>query len=277
MKYSIVISVSKTRFGPVVFRDNLIENMKKAKNIGYDAVEFAVREPESVDIPKVKKELEKNDLFVPAVGTGQIYFDENLSFSDPNKDIRDATVKRVNRIIDFAKHFDSRIIIGLVRGNIKKPEENFQIKLREAESRISECLKKCLDYSEKFNTKFLVEPLIRYNSNILNKIEDVKNFFERFKEELDLNRMGILADTYHMNVEEKEINESFEKYFDYIKHIHFSDNNRLAPGYGHIDFSVILKTLKRKKYDGVVSFEILPEPDPDTAARDALNYTKSLE
>jgi sugar phosphate isomerase/epimerase len=89
--------------------------------------------------------------------------------------------------------------------------------------------------------------------------------------------MGILADTFHMNIEEPIIEESLKKYGDLIKHIHFADSNRWPPGYGHTDFKSIVETLKQIGYEGYISFEMLPMPDPDTAARQAIDFVKKLE
>lgn len=277
MKYGIVISVSKTKFGPVVFREDLKNNILRASKIGYEAIELAVKKPGEVNVSEVIRLLEKYNLVIPAIGTGQICFDEGLSFSDPDKSIRNKAVKRVNDIITLAKNFNSSIIIGLIRGNISNFLDNFQQELELAEIRIAECIQRCLSFSEKMGTNFLIEPLIRYNSNIFTKIDEVKKFLKKFSNKLDLRRIGILADTYHMNVEETIIHESFRKNSKLIKHIHFSDSNRLAPGLGHIDFEIILKELKKSNYKGVISFEILPSPSPIIAAKKALEHIKNIE
>ena len=99
MKYAIVISVSKTSFGPIVFREDLKRNIIKAKKIGYDGVELAVKKPELINVNEVKKILEETSMVILAVGTGQLYFDEGLSFSDPDIHIRNEAVKRTCRII----------------------------------------------------------------------------------------------------------------------------------------------------------------------------------
>ena len=63
---------------------------------------------------------------------------------------------------------------------------------------------------------------------------------------------------------------------DYIGYGHFADSNRLAPGQGHIDFDGILATLNEVGYDGWAAVEVLPRPDPDTAARQAIGYLRPL-
>ena len=276
MKYGIVISVSNTKFGPVVFKENLTDNIIKAANLGYDGVELAIRDPKALKIDDVCKLLEKYKLTVSSIGTGQIYGEEGLSLSDCDKIIRDRAVRRIKKIIDVARHFNASIIIGGVRGNVKDLE-NFKSELEKAELRISQCLQELLSYSEEHSQIFLVEPGNRYEVNIFNRLDEVDSFLNRFKDKLDLERIGILADTFHMNIEEPVIAESFKKYSSLIKYIHFADSNRWPPGYGHINFKIIVQTLKDINYEGFISFEMLPMPNPDIAASTAINNIKKLE
>jgi len=277
MKYAIVVSVSKTEFGPIVFRGNLEENIKLVKKLGYEAVELAVKEPEKIDVFKVKNLLEESNLKAITFGTGQIYFDDGLSFSDKDRDIRSKAVYKTKKIIDLAYNFNSSVIIGLIRGRIDNKTSDFKSEYEIAEKNIADCLKECLIYSENYCTDFLVEPINRYETNIFNRIDEVVDFLDKFKDRLDVARIGILADTFHMNIEEPVIEESIERYIKYIKHIHFADSNRWAPGFGHIDFLKIYTILKSNNYDNFISFEMLPLPEPGISARKALDYVKNLE
>jgi len=87
-----------------------------------------------------------------------------------------------------------------------------------------------------------------------------------FIDKIGMPNVGLLADTFHMNIEEVSMYESIVEAKDYITHVHFADSNRWAPGYGHLDFQKIVKTLKEINYQGYVSAEILPLPDQDSAA-----------
>ena len=275
MKFGVVISVSKTKFGPVVFKENLTDNIKKAAKLGYDGVELAIRDPEAINVGEVLSLLDKYKIEVLSIGTGQIYIEEGLSFSDPDKNIRNMAVNRTKQIIDIARQFNASIIMGLVRGNIKDPE-NFKNKLEKAEILISECLQELLLYSNAHNQEFLIEPINRYEVDIFNRLGEVYDFLHKFKDKLDLKRIGILADTFHMNIEEPNIAESFNKYSSMIKHIHFADSNRCPPGQGHIDFSKIMQVLKDTSYSSYISFEMLPMPDPDRAAKEAISNIKQF-
>ena len=70
-----------------------------------------------------------------------------------------------------------------------------------------------------------------------------------------------------MNIEEISIYNNIIRAKDCITHVHFADSNRWVPGYGHLDFAKIVQTLKKIDYQGYVSAETLPLPDPDNCAR----------
>jgi len=277
MKYAIVVSVFKTGFGPIVFRESLDENIKKAGRIGYDGVELAIKRPGDINVNELKDTLKTNNLTALTFGTGQIFFDQGLSFSDDDEKNREKAVRNVKKIIDLASHFNASIIIGLIRGKACNLQGNPKGAIEIAEERISKCLKECFDYSEKYGTGLLIEPINRYETNIFNTVDEIGSFINKYGRSFDLNRLGILADTFHMNIEEPVIERSLEKYKHLIKHLHFADSNRWAPGYGHINFDKIFKVIKNNNYDGYISFEIFPLPDPLTAAKDALAFVKKLE
>lgn len=85
---------------------------------------------------------------------------------------------------------------------------------------------------------------------------------------------GLMLDVYHMNIEDVNIYDSFREARDFCWAVHFSDNNRKWPGSAHLNFKQIVKVLNEIGYTGFVSLEILPWPDPDTAARSSIRFLR---
>ncbi|MHC2995609.1 MAG: sugar phosphate isomerase/epimerase [Candidatus Atribacteria bacterium] len=258
MKKSIVVSTSSTKFSALAFKEDLAESIKKVADLGFDGVELAVRDPKYLEVEKIINLVKECNLEVPAIGTGQAYGEEGLSFSDPNEIVRKMAVERINDQIMFASNFDAQVIIGLIRGKI-----NESVSQAEAEEWTIDCLRKCAELAKEYNIRLTLEPVNRYESNFINTIAQGIEFINR----VGASNLGLLADTFHMNIEEVSIYDSIIQAKDYITHVHFADSNRWAPGCGHSDFKKIIKTLKKIDYQGYVSAEILPLPDPDTAAR----------
>ncbi|NJN96243.1 MAG: sugar phosphate isomerase/epimerase [Anaerolineales bacterium] len=90
--------------------------------------------------------------------------------------------------------------------------------------------------------------------------------------------IGIQLDWFHVNLEELGAYEAVMDAYPLLWHLHFRDSNSLTPGYGKTDFKAVLRALKKTNYEGYCTIESAPMvPDPDTAARDGIDYLKLLE
>ncbi len=267
MKKSIVISTPGAKFSPIVFRQDFRESIEKVAKLGYQGVELAIRDPAIVDRKKIKKLVENFGLKVPAIGTGQAS-EEGLSFSSPQDGIRKKAIQRINNHIRFASYFNAQVIIGLIRG---KTEENIGRQL--AEEQTLAALRECAKVARQCETYLTFEPINRYETSFINRVEEAVEFIKKLGEK----NVGLLIDTFHMNIEEVSIYQSIEKAKDYLTHVHFADSNRHAPGCGHLDFPKIVESLRKIGYKGYLSAEILPLPDPDTAARVTIEYLSRID
>jgi sugar phosphate isomerase/epimerase len=86
----------------------------------------------------------------------------------------------------------------------------------------------------------------------------------------------LLADLYHMNIEEVNLAEAIRKVGPLVGHVHFADSNRKAAGMGHTDFASIVVALREVGYSGYLSAEVLPLPDSDTAAKQTIESFRKL-
>lgn len=86
--------------------------------------------------------------------------------------------------------------------------------------------------------------------------------------------LGLLLDTFHMNIEEPNIAESIRACGDRLFHFHVADSNRWYPGAGHLDFPSILGALRATGYSGFVSAEYVPLPDAESSAAYALAHLR---
>jgi len=90
--------------------------------------------------------------------------------------------------------------------------------------------------------------------------------------------LGIQLDWFHVSMEELNPYEAVIEAQPLLRHMHFRDSNSLTPGYGTVDFKAVMRALKRTGYEGYCTIESSPMvPDPDTAARDGIEYLKFAE
>jgi 5-keto-L-gluconate epimerase len=261
MKSSIVLSTQPTTFSALAYQGKLAENVAKIKTLGFDGIELAVRDPALLDVPFLTSVVKENRLPVSAIGTGQAYVEERLSFTDPREEIREKAIVRIEAQAKLAEHLDSIVIIGLVRG---KTESNLESET--AERWLVHALQKCA--SANTYVRFAIEPVSRYETDLVNTVRSGIDLLEK----VDRKNVGLLLDTFHMNIEEPSITESMKLVGDLLFHFHVADSNRWYPGAGHIDFPAVFETLEEIGYTGYVSAEILPFPDPDIAARKTIEY-----
>ncbi|MGE0243195.1 MAG: TIM barrel protein [Nitrososphaeraceae archaeon] len=138
--------------------------------------------------------------------------------------------------------------------------------------RILPVLSELTHYSKEFGVCLLLEPLNRYSTPFCSNSADA--FF--VSSNIDNDNFAILLDTYHMNIEEKSFFESINTTKNFLKHIHFSDNNRKMPGLGHINFNSIFKTLKKIQYTNYIGLEPIFNGNYNIEIRRSLKYLNRI-
>ena len=118
----------------------------------------------------------------------------------------------------------------------------------------------------------MIEPLIRYETHLINTLQDAAATAARANHPA----IRILADFFHMNVEEADIAASIREHGDAIGHVHLADSNRLNPGRGHLDFAPGLRALVDAGYDGVMALECRIAGDPMDELRNTANFVRDL-
>jgi sugar phosphate isomerase/epimerase len=114
----------------------------------------------------------------------------------------------------------------------------------------------------------IIEPVNRYEINFVNSLDEGAALLGK----VGCQNLGLMPDVFHMNIEDAQIGASLAQYGRSVRYIHFADSNRLAPGQGHLDFDDVFDGLRAARFDGWGAVEILPKPNPDTAARQAAEF-----
>lgn len=249
----------------VVFR-GLASSIRKAKELGYDGIELALKRADEVDRHALETLLAETGLEVSCISTGQVYADLGLSFTEPDPEKRVVLLDVFTGLIDLAADLGKLVNIGRVRGQIGNGPRD------EAERRFIDMAHKICAYAAQKDVILILEPVNRYEIDFINSVAEGVELMQK----VNMPNMKLMPDVFHMNIEDVTIGGELARNIDYIQYIHFADSNRWAPGQGHTDFPDILKHLKEVNYNNWVSVEILPKPDPDTAARQAVEYLKPL-
>ncbi len=133
-------------------------------------------------------------------------------------------------------------------------------------------LSELTSFSKDFGVYLLLEPLNRYSTPFCSNAADAIYVTTT----LDNDYFAILLDTYHMNIEETDFFDSITKSKNFLKHIHFADNNRKMPGLGHINFDFILKTLKMIQYNNYIGLEPIVDRNYKVEIKQGLYFLNKL-
>ncbi|HOO55865.1 MAG TPA: 5-keto-L-gluconate epimerase [bacterium] len=264
MKLSIAVSTPDAEFSALALKGSFEDNFSLVKDAGYDGVELNVKNPAMVDRDEIVSLLDRYGLVCPAVGTGRAFGEEGLCFSSPDESNRKAAVQRIRSQVDFAGSLGAKVIIGLILG--KNPVT------AESEQWAVDCLAECGAYADEKGVDMVLEPINRYETSFIINVDTCLRFLDSVGHE----SCKVLLDTFHMNIEEPSIIDSIKKAGKRIGHVHVADSNRWYPGAGHTDFKSIVAALRDAGYDGFLSAEILPQPDPETAARETVKYLRPV-
>jgi sugar phosphate isomerase/epimerase len=267
MKLSIVLSTHAAQFEAVAFKGDFETNITKIAGYGYDGVELAIRDPKLVDPDQLEGVVGKHKLVVPAIGTGQAWGEEGLSFTSNDPDVRRAAIERIKSHIPLAARFKAVVILGLIRGITPEGQSH-----KQSMGYLVEALQECSAAAAPYGVRYALEPLNRYETDLIHTVAGGLDLIER----VGADNFGLLLDTFHMNIEEPSIEESIRTCGNRIFHFHVADSNRWYPGAGHLDFKRILDTLFETGYSGFVSGEFMPIPDADTGAQRAIEYLQQL-
>jgi len=258
IKSAITVSlVEEARGGPFVFWNGLADAFSQAAELGYDAIEIFAPGPDAVDRQELARLCEQHALAIAAVGTGAGMVKHGLSLTDASDDKRTQARQFIRAMIDFGADFHAPAIIGSMQGcwNADVPRDA-------ALAYLADALNDLGTYAEQRGVQLFYEPLNRYETNLLKTIDEGAQFLSL----LTTGNVKLLADLFHMNIEERDLAAAIRAGAESLGHIHFVDSNRQAAGRGHLNYAPIAEAILQCGYSGYLSAEALPVPDSRTAA-----------
>ena len=232
----------------------LLETLKK---VGYDGVEIPLFEGQPAHFEKVGKAIKDKGLTCTSV---TVIPDEEHNPVSADAANRKGAAEHLKWAIDCSEALGSEVLCG----PFYQPLGVFtgQAPTEEEKQRAVEVHQKSAELAAKADLILAVEPLNRFECYFLNTMADAADYVQR----VDHPNCGVLFDTFHANIEEKDPVGCISKHIDVIKHVHISENDRGTPGKGHIDWPGTFKALRSGGYDGWLVIEAFGRALPDLAA-----------
>jgi len=273
-KYSITLSSFKDI-------EPLEVTLERMTTLRFDAVDM-YGEPDSVDVSSIL------DLFhsynIPIIGiTGMWGYASKESsrrkLITRNKSIFLQTQDYIRKCISLCEKLDGKLF------NVCLFSDDSLVQIDKNHARLSESLKRELMstivnplreislFAKDRGIDLLIEPLNRYSTPVCTTSTDAIYLVKSIAQE----NVGLLLDTFHMNIEEDSIEYSIKKSKGLLKHIHLADNNRKMPGFAHISFREIINALRELEFDGFMSFEpFVPDDHYENDIRSSIELIRSL-
>ena len=264
MKLALAIAGEQALPSAFVVLRGFSESMRKARALGYDGIELALKRPDEISPSDLSALLKKHGMQVSCVSTGQVYASLGYAFTDSDKERR-AELRSIFRgMIDLAADYGQLVNIGRVRGPIGTKTR------AEADALFIDMAADLCAYAQPKGVTMILEPVNRYEIDYINSVDQGVELLEN----AGIPNLKLMPDVFHMNIEDARIGATLEKHIAQIAYIHLADSNRHASGYGHLDCMDVFGSLKKADYQGWCSVEILPLPDPDTAAARAIQFLR---
>ena len=259
IKSAVTINIASSG-GPFVFYGDFARHCRSAAEHGFEAVELFPPSAAALRDNDVAAVLRDHGLKLAAVGTGAGWLLQKLTLTSPERPTRERAREFVAAMVDGAGRLGAPAIIGSMQGRCETERATARHYLGEALAGLGE-------WAAQYDVPLLFEPLNRYETDVVNSLDDGRGLLARS----GANNVKLLADLFHMNIEEADIAASIRKAGSHIGHVHFADSNRRPVGLGHTDMAPVVAALNDIGYDGYVSAECLPYPDSDAAARQTID------
>jgi len=264
------------------FSTETIALFPKIKQMGYDVVEIPVEDPALIDIKKVKEALLQHEL--EPVICGAFGPSRDLTHDDPA--YHQTSFEYIQACLDICEALGAEFFAGPMYSAVGKARLVSAEQKKVEWDRAVTNLQKVSRMAEARGLKLALEPLNRFESDLINRAEDVMRLIN------DINHpaAGVLLDGFHMNIEEPDIEKAILLAGDKLLHVQVSENYRGTPGTGQTRWDAYKRGLSAINYSGVVSIEsFTPEvkelagavciwrplvPSQDAFASDGLKFLK---
>ena len=234
--------------------------IEHVRDLAFDAIDINVVElPPPFPVCELRRRLAETGL-QGAVGT---LLDEQHDITSADIDRRRAGIEFLKGMVRLCDDVGARTLIGPYHSQVRRQRLDDERTRTERWGRCVEGLTTVAQEAQRLGVTLAIEPLNRYESDFLTTLADAVCLCEQ----VGIKCMGLLLDTYHMNIEEREIGGAIRAARNHIAHIHMSENDRGAPGSGHIDWWDVRDAVVDVGYAGVCTIESYNPDIPALAQR----------
>jgi sugar phosphate isomerase/epimerase len=249
-------------------RGDFGDNLKYLKDLGYHAVEIAMRDPSAPEAASVPDIIERVAIPVCMIGSAPSELQDGLILCHRDETVRKAGEARLRALIDASSRLGAMgVNIGRFRGTRLSGD------LWETSTKwMHDALERGGDYAASKGVKIYIEPYNRYETNFINTVSQGADYVRQ------MNHPGIalMVDTCWMNSEDASLPGAIFGNGSLIRYVHIADSNRCYPGAGHINFGDVLRALRHINYEGYLTVQIDQKPDFKHVAERSITFLRCI-
>lgn len=229
------------------FRDSELGLVARAKEFGFDVLELAVEDPALISPELVRAAGEEVGMGFTVCGA--FGPDRDLSHEDPA--LRRIGIEYVQQCVDLAAAIGAPHFVGPIYSAVGKTRMLEPAERRAQHELAVESLKHLAAYAGERHVKLAVEPLNRFETDLVNTTEQALELVDR----VGAANVGVLLDTFHMNIDEKSIGDAIRLAGDRLIQVHTCENDRGTPGTGHFPWRDLFDALADIHFEGPLVIE----------------------
>jgi D-psicose/D-tagatose/L-ribulose 3-epimerase len=223
------------------------ELFTKIAQMGFDVVEIAVDDPALIDAKEIKKALNAHGLKTAICGA----FGPTRDLTNADPGIQQNGINYIQSCLDICNELGADFLSGPMYAAVGKARMLPATERKKEWQLAVKNLQKVCRMAESRDLKLAIEPLNRFESDLVNTAEDVV----RLIKDIDHPAAQIMLDSFHMGIEERNIEEAIKCAGERLLHVQVADNYRGTPGTGQTDWASYRRGLEKIKYEGIITIE----------------------
>ena len=229
------------------FSSATLDLIDRVRGFGFDLIEICIEDPDTIDTRAIRARLDAAGLGVTICGA--FGPDRDMSAEDPG--VRENALRYLRTCIDIAAGLGSGVVVGPMYAGVGNTRMMSEIDRRRQWDRAVDNLRLAADHASGCGVRLGLEPLNRFETDLVNTVDQGLAMLA----DIGRDNAGLLLDTFHMNIEEKNIPAAIRRAGRRIVEFHACSSDRGTPGEDHLPWGEIRDALADAGYSGPVVIE----------------------